>query len=375
MSRRRGLAGLMGAALMAWTTSGHTLSEQEQRARILFETREQETRLAALGMLYGDATLDAYLQSVMDRLYPDKQGAYRVRAIRDTEFNAFAVATGNVYVNIGALVRLRNEAELASVLGHEGGHLADDHMYRSIVDAKSTARISSALTMGLATTLPGLGALVNYSTMAGFSRGFEREADHTGFQRLSAAGYDPNAAAPVFERMAREIEERKIKQPPYFFADHPKLLERVQNFKGFAAGAPPGELRRDEYVAATQAVRMATLEMIHERKDGAELIAMLGDEGATAEFGAAGEFMLGEGFRFRAADGDAARALEHYTRAIEQDPDFAPAYGARGRLYARGGERDMAIRDLEHFVALTPDAREAPFARQTIDRLKKDVPQ
>jgi len=366
------MGALLGAALLAWIAPAHAITEQEQRARILFETREEEAHLKSLGLLYGDAALDAYLQSVMDRLYPERHGDYRVRAFRDTEFNAFAVATGNVYIHIGALLRLRNEAELAAVLGHEGGHLLGDHMYRGAKESKSVARIGSALTLGLATTLPGLGALVNYSTMAGFSRDFEREADHTGFERLTAAGYDPKAAAPVFERMAREVSDRKIKQPPYVFADHPKLLDRARSFAGFAAGSPPGELRRDEFVAAAQAARVAALEQIHERKDGAELIAVLGDEGRTAEFAPSGEFLLGEGYRFRAADGDEALALEHYARSIERYPQFAPAYGARGRIRARRGERDAAISDLERFVTLAPDARETPFARQTIDRLKKE---
>lgn len=369
--RSRAVGALIGATLLAWTAPGQAITETEQRARILFETREQEAHLEGRGLLYGDAALDAYLQSVMDRLYPERRGEFHLHAFRDTEFNAFAVATGNVYVNVGALLRLRNEAELAAVIGHEGGHLLGDHMYRGTIESKSIARMGSALTLGLATTLTGLGDLVNYSTMSGFSRDFEREADHTGFKRLTAAGYDPKAAAPVFERMAREVADRKVKQPPYVFADHPRLLERARNFAGLAAGAPAGELRRDEFVAATQAARVAALEQIHERKDGAELIAVLGDEGRTAEFPPSGEFLLGEGYRFRAAEGDEALALRHYTQSIEQYPDYAAAYGARGRLHARRGERDLAILDLERFVTLAPAARETPFAHQTIDSLKK----
>lgn len=348
------------------------ITEQEQRERILFATREEETRLENQGLLYGDTAFEAYLQSVMDRLYPERQGKFRVLALRNTEFNAFAVATGDVFVFTGALLRLRNEAELAAVLGHEGGHLVADHLYRSVVDSKSVARLSSALTFGLATSLPRLGALFDHSTMAGFSRDFEREADRIGFERLTAAGYDPKAAAPVFERMAREVAERKIKQAPYLFADHPKLLERAHEFAKLAVGAPSGDLRRDDYIAATQATRVTTLEWIHTRQDGVELIAVLGEQALTRDFAPAGEFLLGEGYRFRASDGDETRALEHYTRSIEQYPDYAAAYGARGRLRARRGEHAAAIADLERFVSLTPSASEAPFALQTINHLKKE---
>jgi predicted Zn-dependent protease len=373
-TRRQAIRAIAGGVLLAGLPPVRAITEAEQRDRILFETREQESRLGPQGLLYGESTLDEYLQSVMDRLYPDKHGAYRVRAFRNTEFNAFAVATGNVYVHVGALLRLRNEAELAAVLGHEGGHLVGDHMYRQIVDAKSVARLGSAFTLGLATTLPGLGALVNYSTMAGFSRDFEREADRTGFLRLTASGYEPKAAAPVFERMAREVADRKIKQAPYVFADHPRLLERARNFTDLAAGAPAGLLREAEFTTATQAARMVALEAIHERKDGAELVAVLGDKGRTAEFAPVGDYLLGEGYRLRGASGDEELALGLYTNSIAQFPDFAPAHGARGRLFARRGERDKAIADLERFVALTPSAREVPFAIQTIDHLKKEIP-
>jgi predicted Zn-dependent protease len=370
--RRRAIHTLFGASLIAWAARGHAITQQDQRARIDFATREEEAHLEALGLLYGDAALDNYLQSVMDRLYPERRGQYRVRAVRDTEFNAFAVATGSVYVFTGALLRLRNEAELAAVLGHEGAHLVADHMYRRVVESKSVAQISSALTLGLTTTLPRLGALIDHSTMAGFSRDFEREADRIGYQRLMAAGYEPKAAAPVFERMAREVTERKLKQEPYIFANHPKLIERATDFTALAAKASAGDLRTNDYVAATQAARLITLEHIHARKDGAELVAVLGEEGVAAEFPPSGGFLLGEGYRIRAAYGDEARALEQYTRSIEQYPDFGPAYDARGRLLARQGERAAAVADLEHFVALAPAAPEAPFALQTIARLKKE---
>ena len=99
---------------------------------------------------------------------------------------------------------------------------------------------------------------------------------------------------------------------------------------------------------------------------------MLAEEGLTRDFAPAGEFMLGEGYRFRASDGDETRALEHYTRSTEQYPDYAAAYGARGRVRARRGEHAAAVADLERFVSLTPEASDVPFALQTINHLKKE---
>lgn len=364
------MAALAGPAL--------AIDEQEQRERIEFQVREFEREIEASGALYGDPALDAYLQAVVDRLYPEQQGRLRIRTYTDPEFNAFAVPTGSLYVNTGALLRMRNEAELAAVLGHEGAHVLKDHSYRQVRSAKAAGVAGTILSAGLLVGIgidPGIGAMASYSSMAGFSREYERESDLMGFERASAAGYEPGAGAVIFDRMAREMEARQIKQGPYFFASHPRLQERTENFREFAANAPPGELRRDEYVAATQAARMAALETILSRKNGRELAFVLAEDGLADEMPPVGHFALGEGYRLRNEPGDEELAFAEYRKSIELFPDFAPAWGALGRYYARKGERLLAIEHLERYLTLAPDAREAPFARQALDRLKSEVAQ
>ena len=353
--------------LASFTASA--LTEGEQRARILFETREREARLEQLGFILHDAQLEAYLQSVIERLYPGR--VLRVHVLRDLEPNAFAVATGNLYVHSGMLLRVRDEAELAAVLAHEGAHVLGDHMYRGVIDAKGLGGLAVVLNLGI----PLLGSLVAYSSMAGYSRDLEREADRVGYEHLVAAGYEGRAAAPVFGRLAAEVEERGIKQPPYFFADHPKLLERVKNFEELAAQAPAGERRAEAYAAATHERQLAVLDEIHDKRNGAMLVALLAKDDRTAAYEPKGEYLLGEGYRLRARDGDEALALAAYTRSIGQYGDYAPAYGARGRLHARRGETTDALSDLRTFIRLAPDAREAPFAKKTIDRLSPETPQ
>jgi predicted Zn-dependent protease len=364
IARRDVLALIGGLTLGAlFPRSVAALTEEAQRDRLLFETRENEARLADRGFLAGDARLDAYLQSVMNRLYPDNQ--FRVRAIKDLDANAFAVATGNVYVHTGLLLRVRNEAELAAILGHEGAHVIGDHAYKGVREAKNLGV--------LVATVPLVGLVAGLTSMAGYSRDLEREADRVGLQRMLAAGYDPTAAAPLFERMAAEIEARKIKQPPYFFADHPKLLERVQNFREFAGDQKTGIVSADEYDFATHTMQQQSLDLIHERKDGATLICLLADPGRTTLFAPSGNFLLGEGYRFRNAPGDAELAIAAYTQSTIEHPDFASAYGARARLRAKQGDNAGALEDLEEFIRLAPDAREAGFARQTIERLRKEI--
>jgi predicted Zn-dependent protease len=361
---------------LACPSAARAVDEQEQRERIEFQVRELELVIEQSGALVGDPGLDAYLQSVVDRLYPEHQGRLRIRAYKDPEFNAFAVPTGNLYVNTGALLRMRNEAELAALLGHEGAHVVRDHSYRDARSSKAMGVAGTIVSFGLLTTIgidPGIGAIASYSSMAGFSREYEREADQMGFERATDAGYDPYSGAVIFDRLSREMEARKIKQGPYFFASHPRVHERARSFGEFAENALPGELRREEYVASTQAARMAALETILERKNGRELVFVLAEANLADEMPPLGHFALGEGYRLRNEPGDEGRALEQYRKSIELYPDFALAWGALGRHYARNGEAALAIESLERFLALAPGSREAPFARQALHRLKNEV--
>lgn len=364
LSRRKLLLRLGGLAVAATgaTDRALALSESEQRARIAFRCRENEERLELAGLVGTDPALDSYLQSVMDRLYPD--GAPTVRALKDVEANAFAVPTGHVYVHTGLLLRVRNEAELASILGHEGAHLRYDHIYKEVLQAKSIGLFGLAL--------PLVGTMIGISSMAGFSRDKEREADRLGSERAIAAGYDPTAGVAVFNRMAAELAARKIKEPPYFYADHPRLKEREDSLRELTAGKPDGERHEAEYLAHTRAVQQVTLDAIHERKAGAVLVALLEEPGRTDTFSPYGDSYLGDGYRLRATAGDDERALAAYDRSVREHPDYPGAYAARARLRVTRDDHPGAIDDLETYLRLAPQAREAGFARQMLDHLKQE---
>jgi len=370
--RRTAPALLLCAALPALP-----LSEQEQRNRLIFMTRQSEVQLANEGLLYGDAALDRYLQEVTDRLYPEASGTLHVRAYRSSEFNAFAVATGSLYFNIGTFLRLDDEAQLASILGHEGGHVTKDHLYRGIQSAKANSALARVLSIGLVAGIgidPGIGALVGYSSMAGFSRELEREADRAGFDRMTAAGYDGHAGATVFERLSRELEVRKIKQGPYFFADHPRVKERIVNFEEFARDAPAAtDNGRERFLEATRQARLDALDMIWKRNDGVTLVFLLDTEHRLATLPAWCRFYLGEGYRLRNAAGDTELAIAQLEQTTREAPDFSASWNALGRLYLRQGAKDRALQVFQRYVDMDPQGRDAAYARQYIAQLQKEA--
>src|SRR5215510_10290550 len=120
---------ILGCLALCAAAPAVALSEAEQRVRIQYDADQVVRTIAGMDLLYGDAALDGYLQEVVDRLYPDYRGKLEVHAFKQTSFNAFSMPNGRLYVNIGALLRLTNEAELAALLGHEGAHFTKDHIY------------------------------------------------------------------------------------------------------------------------------------------------------------------------------------------------------------------------------------------------------
>jgi predicted Zn-dependent protease len=353
------------------------LDEQQQRGRILAQTQEMEDQIEHAGSLVGDAALDAYLQAVTDRLFPERASGLRVRAYRSAEFNAFAVATGSLYINTGALLRLENESQLAAILGHEGGHVAADHVYRFISSAKRTSVVSVILSAAITAAIgfdPLLGQMVGLSSMAGFSRENEREADRMGFDRMVAAGYDPAAGEAVFGRLARELQVRKVQQGPYFFSSHPKVTERAASYHEFAA-AVPAVAPEDPapFLAATNPVRMAALADIHTRADGPLLVFLLEDERLLGSLPPEARFYLGEGYRLRNGEGDRDRAVAAWRETVTTAPGFGPAYGALGFAALRAGDKPQALEMLARFVEFSPGSRQAAYARQQITRLQAEL--
>ena len=339
------------------------LSEADQRARIMLEVSRDEERLRSLGVLVDDAPLNAYLQEVTDRLFPDHKGELHVRGLLDSEFNAFTMPSGNIYFNTGALLRIQDEAELASVLGHEGTHYTADHAFREAVHVKRTA--------GTIILSPLLGG----SLWAGYSRDMEREADRGGFERMHNGDYDDRAGVELFGRIDRELTVRHLPRGGLFWADHPAMQERIANLTALEAGKPGGtERRRERYLSVTEHARMEALATIHRRHDAELLVFLLEDERLLDTLPPRARFYLAEGLRLRSKPGDGERAMTEYETTIKTAPDDPNAYQALGVRYMRDGHKSEALAMLRQYVKLEPDPARSSYARQYIAALEQETP-
>ena len=197
--------------------------------------------------LVGEPELKEYLDDLGNRLIEGAglaRDSFTFFLINDNSVNAFAVPGGYIGVHTGLLLTAKNEAEVASVLGHEIAHVTQQHIPRMISAQKKN------LLPNLATLLAGilLGGQATEAAIAvtsarsidnqlTFTRTFEREADRIGINVLANSGYDTDAMAAFFLRMQQANTLYETNAPQYLLT-HPITTDRIAEAKSRAANYP-----------------------------------------------------------------------------------------------------------------------------------------
>lgn len=355
----------MGEDVVPWTQAVVADDLAREEKNLWAESETFDRALERSGKVRKDPVLNAYLQSVMDKLYPEFGGKVRIRALDSGRLNAFALPNGSLYINTGLLARLQNEAQLATVLAHEGAHFVHRHSFQQSAHVKNVATL--ALIVGMAGA-PLVGDVIALTSMTGFSKEHETEADKIGYERLVAAGYSAKEAAKTFEHLIAEIKALDINEP-FFFSSHPKLQDRVDNFNELAANAANGEVRREPYVLALREVRLFTLQEDLDAYRYKQLILVLSDPERRREYPPEASFFLGEAYRMRNEEGDLDRAMSEYTLSLELAPNFAPSYRALGMLHFKRGEKAAAAPLFKRYLELVPAAPD----REYVDAYLKET--
>lgn len=151
---------------------------------------------------------------------------YRFAVLNHDSINAFAAPAGYIFVTRGLLKTVKNEAELASVLGHEIGHVSHKHILEVIQRSKQIDGVTEA---GLAYANKNPEAFKNVIDGAvkklldeGLDQDKELESDRLGVVFASRVGYDPTAYVTFLERL------RSIKgDDQAFFKTHPNFSNRL----------------------------------------------------------------------------------------------------------------------------------------------------
>ncbi len=337
-----------------WAGTAETRELAPDEKSLWQEADDFDRSLQRAGKVNGDPALTAYLQGIMDRLYPEFKGRLRVHLLDAQHINAFALPNGSVYVNAGLVARFENEAQLATVLAHEGAHFTHRHSLQQAERVRNAAAFALVVNM---LGVPLVGDIVALSSMFGFSREHEREADEIGYQRLIAVGYAPRESIRTFEHLQAEIKAADIKEP-FFFASHPRLQERIDNFTELVKDSNSGEIARERFVEATARLRLASLAADLAAYRHKQIILMLSKPETRREYPPEASYYLGEAYRLRNEAGDLDTAEREFNSATETAPLFAPAYRALGLLAYKRDDKERARALFRRYLELAPTAKD-----------------
>ena len=260
---------LIGTSMLgacAPNSQNTVLNIREEQARSQQIVRQMDAKQA----LIKDADLNSYVNGLVARLAkhrPPGSVPLKVFLVKDADVNAFTTGGGYLFVNAGMLAAMENEAQLATVLAHEIGHIDRGHIQaqqsnRQLVGVLGAVAQIGAGLAGVDGSLTNLGIGLGkaYATNA-YSRRQETDADLTGFQMAAAAGYNMVEGAGSFDVLRRLYGDKNGVEAA-FFSSHPAASDRAAQLKAKARaeGYDKGRVGTRSYARATRKLRREALE-------------------------------------------------------------------------------------------------------------------
>jgi predicted Zn-dependent protease len=182
----------------------------------------------------------------------DAKVPFTFRVVDDDSPNAFALPGGFVFVQTGLIKLASEEDEFAGALAHEIAHVAARHL-----TCRATKAEMASVAGGIGSILlgRGIGGLAGREAMSfglpmaflKFSRSDETEADYLGTQYMYAAGYDPNGAVSIFEKLAA-LQKTQPSVAARLMATHPMDADRIDRTEKEIQRILPS---KPEYVVTT----------------------------------------------------------------------------------------------------------------------------
>ena len=320
------------------------------------------------GRFYLDPELTNYVQEVGNKLAavsdrPDLP--YEFAVLNSSVPNAWALPGGKIAINRGLLVELENEAQLASVLGHEIVHAAARHSVQRMQQGMLLSAGMAGLSLALGDNewgglIMGGAAVGSQLALSQYSQSHELEADRYGIEYMVEAGYDPEAAAELQEIFVRLSEGQNPGFIDGLFATHPPSQERVEANRKLAAKYDNGGYRgRDTYQRMIAEAKR--LQPAYDLHDEAIKLATEGDyQAALAKVNEALEMAPWEAAfyatrgRIQDALDNPGQAKEDLNRAVELYPEMFSYRLVRGLNRLEAGNLEAAQTDLEASVEVVP---------------------
>jgi predicted Zn-dependent protease len=243
-----------------------------------------------------DSPLNRYVSQVGNKMAaashrPDMPYSFRV--VNATYVNAYAFPGGSIAATRGIMLQLDNEAELASLLGHELGHVNARHSAEQMSKGQLTQALVGGISVLVGTQSAALGDLASQlgqisagALLAKYSRDNEREADALGMQYMVGAGYGSKGFVGLME-MLNTLSKHRSSTVDLLFATHPMSQERydtaVRDANTKYQSSLKGPLNRDRYMDHTAGLR-ARKGAIQEIQEGEKQMAVRKYDAADNHF-------------------------------------------------------------------------------------------
>lgn len=211
-------------------------------AQTLGEAEKKKTLNADPAMLARVRGISNKLIAQVGVFRPDAtKWAWEVNVEKNDQLNAYCMPGGKIMVLSGLVEKINaTDDELGAVIGHEIAHALREHgrerMSQAYVQQFGLQALASLVTGtagAVATQAAGAGSQLFFALPNG--REQEREADKMGLELAARAGYNPDAAVTLWQKMSAQSKNA----PPEFFSTHPASENRIADLKALAPKVRP----------------------------------------------------------------------------------------------------------------------------------------
>lgn len=254
---KKKLSFLIAAALLAGcqqitTTEGGATGANRQQSMSMLLSAQQVDQMAAKayseeiakarqkGALNSNPAMTMRVRSIANRLIPQvavfradaASWKWEVNVETSPQMNAYCMAGGKIMVYSGLIEKLAlTDDELAQIMGHEIVHALREHSRERMSEAYTRLMGFTLLSVVTGGRYDGYLDMANQVTELAYSlpnsRAHESEADVMGLELAARAGYHPNAAVTLWQKMAKASEG----QPPEFLSTHPSHSTRISELQ------------------------------------------------------------------------------------------------------------------------------------------------
>jgi beta-barrel assembly-enhancing protease len=217
-----------------YSNKGYISEEEELKL-----AEEVHKQLSGQVKFIRNSPINTYVETLGNRLAQSSRRAnipWKFYVVDDGAVNAFATLGGRVYVHTGLIAKTNSESQLASVMGHEIGHIVGRHGLENVKKANKYGTLAGIATIAGA-VLGGqggasLGNLAGNLVLGGklmkHSRDAEREADYLGLYNMNRAGYNTAGMVEMFDILGK-ISQSQPDTLGSIMASHPAPTERASN--------------------------------------------------------------------------------------------------------------------------------------------------